>query len=338
MLDIRNLTVRYGREVAVRDFDLTLEDGEIVTLVGPTGCGKTSVLRAVAGLEPPADGEIRIGSLRIDRHRPVPPEKRRTGLVFQDFALFPHLTVEQNVAFRLKDTQAADYWLRRLGLDAYRQVMPETLSGGQKQRVALARSLAHAPALMLLDEPLSNLDAALKAALRWEIRDALKTAGVPALWVTHDREEALSVGDRIGVMRDGCLEQVGTPEACFRDPANRFVAEFLGDAGFLPGRLADGYVETPLGRAAATNGNGQARDVEVMVRPDDLAIRPAAAGNARVVWSRYEGETRLYALHLDIGPTLRVRVNHEIELAPEATVEARISAGHPLTVFPQRPD
>lgn len=336
MLSLDKLTVRYGRNTAVRDLDLQLADGEIVTLVGPTGCGKTTVLRAVAGLEPPSAGCIGIGGLHVDAQHPVPPEKRRTGLVFQDFALFPHLDVLGNVAFRLTDRELAEHWLRLLGLEDYRHAMPETLSGGQKQRVALARSLAHQPALMLLDEPLSNLDAALKASLRWEIRDALKAADVPALWVTHDQGEALSVGDRVGVMRDGELVQLAPPETCFREPATRFVAAFLGEAEFLPAQHSAGALTTPLGPAAASS-NHLPGDVDVLVRPDDLNLEPNAAGNAEITSARYEGETRLYALCLHAGPTVKARVNHEVVLAPGTTVQTHIAANHPLTAFARPP-
>ncbi len=338
MLDVRNLAVRYGNHAAVEDFSLSLADGEIATLVGPTGCGKSSVLRAVAGLEPPAAGEIIIDGMKIDRQHPVPPEKRRTGLVFQDFALFPHLTVEQNVGFRVRDRAHVEHWIARLGLEEHRHAMPATLSGGQKQRVALARSLAHQPALVLLDEPLSNLDAALKASLRWQIRDALKAAGVPAIWVTHDQDEALSVGDRVGVMNAGRLEQVDEPEQCYRAPLTRFVARFLGDGVFIPGRLEERYVRTALGCSAV--GDSGARDerlagdqVDVLVRPHDLDLTPAPDGNARVLWSRYEGETRLYAVRLHEGPELQVRVSHELRLAEGETVRTRISARHPLALF-----
>ena len=338
MLEINNLCVHYGDAAAVRDLSLTLGDNEIVTLVGPTGCGKTSVLRTVAGLIQPSAGEMRIGKLRIDSKRNVPPEKRRVGLVFQDFALFPHLSVADNVAFRLKDRAPAERWIEQLGLAAHRHAMPDTLSGGQKQRVALARALAHAPALLLLDEPLASLDAALKAQLRWEIRQALKAAGVPAIWLTHDQTEALSVGDRMGIMCDGRLEQIGEPDACFRQPASRFVARFLGDAAFLPGELGHTHVHTALGDAPIGDGvPANPARVDVLVRPDDLSLTPSTNGNSRIEWSRYEGETRLYGVRLDTGGELRVRTNHEHHLADGAAVDTRICAGHPLALFAPEP-
>jgi len=335
MLEIRNLSVRYGERVAVDDLSLALGADEILTLVGPTGCGKTTILRVVAGLEAPGAGEIRIGSLRVDRDHPVAPERRRTGLVFQDFALFPHLDVEGNIGFRLRDRRPVDHWLRLLGLEDQRHAMPATLSGGQKQRVALARCLAHAPALVLLDEPLSNLDAALKDSLRWEVRDVLKAAGVPALWVTHDQAEALSVGDRVGVIRAGRLEQLGRPEDCFRRPASRFVAGFLGDAAFLPGRIAGGQVQTALGGRALAPEAPARGEVDVLLRPDDLAVRPARDGNGAVEWVRYEGETRLYGVRLGTGTLVKVRANHELDLERGAPVQAWIRAGHALALFPR---
>ena len=333
MLEIRNLSLRYGDRLAIDDLSLTLGADEILTLVGPTGCGKTTTLRVVAGLETPSAGEIRIGDLRIDRDHAVPPERRRTGLVFQDFALFPHLSVERNIGFRLRDGRAVDHWLRLLGLEDHRHAMPATLSGGQKQRVALARCLAHTPALVLLDEPLSNLDAALKDSLRWEIRDALKAAGVPALWVTHDQAEALSVGDRVGVMRNGRLEQLGTPEACFAAPASRFVARFLGEAVFLPGRIASGAVHTALGHHPLAPGSPARGDVDLLLRPDDVGLCAARDGHGAIEWARYEGEMRLYGVRLGTGSLLKVRVNHELCLERGTSVEAWICASQPLHVF-----
>jgi len=307
-------------------------------LVGPSGCGKTTILHALAGLVPISGGEIRLGHRRIRPGSKVPPEKRDVGMVFQDFALFPHLSVEQNIGFRLADSGPAEHWLRRLHLEPLRRARPQRLSGGQQQRVALARALAHGPSLMLLDEPLSNLDAALKDSLRWEIRDALKAAGVPAIWVTHDQREALSVGDRVGILRDGRLEQIDTPENCYCQPASRFAARFLGEASFLPGRLEQDTVHTRLGAALAAPVDGAAGEVDLLVRPDDLAVAPATdGGNGRIDWERYEGSSRLYAVRLDDGTPVKLRVHHEQRLAAGDRVALAIASTHPLAVFKREP-
>ncbi|MCW8195275.1 ABC transporter ATP-binding protein [Proteobacteria bacterium 005FR1] len=333
MLEVRNLCVRYGQTAVVDDVSLTLGEDEILMLVGPTGCGKTTILRAIAGLVPISAGEIQLGPWQIDPKRNVPPEKRNVGMVFQDFALFPHMSVEQNVGFRLADKSPVDHWLRLLGLEPLRKAMPDSLSGGQKQRVALARSLAHQPALILLDEPLSNLDAALKDSLRWEIRQALKTAGVPAVWVTHDQEEALSVGDRVGILNGGRLEQLDSPEVCFCEPRTRFVARFLGEASFLTGQLEGDVVHTSIGTAPATPVNGAAGQVDLLVRPDDVSMELSSAGNARIDHGRYEGGSRLYAVQMDEGPVMEVRVSHETRLKPGDRVSLRITTTHPLAAF-----
>jgi len=333
MLNVSNLSVKYGSTHVVENLNLALADDEILMLVGPTGCGKTTILQALAGLIPISSGEIQLGGWQSTPGNTVPPEKRNVGMVFQDFALFPHLTVEQNVCFRLKDTALADHWLKLLGLDQFRQAKPARLSGGQKQRVALARTLAHQPAFVLLDEPLSNLDAALKDSLRWEIRAALKTAGIPAIWVTHDQEEALSVGDRVGILNRGRLEQLDTPENCYAEPASRFVARFLGEASFLPGKLAQGQVATSLGPAPGVAINGASGDVDLLLRPDDLSLMPMASGNGVIDWVRYEGSSRLYAVTVDDGSQLKVRVNHEVCAEPGTRVQMAITTTHPLAVF-----
>ncbi|TNE75416.1 MAG: ABC transporter ATP-binding protein [Gammaproteobacteria bacterium] len=338
MLKVNNLSVNYGSTPVVKNLDLALGKDEILMLVGPTGCGKTTILQALAGLIPIAQGDIQYGQWHATPSVTVPPEKRNVGMVFQDFALFPHLTVEQNICFRLTDTAQADHWLNLLGLSALRQAKPSRLSGGQKQRVALARTLAHEPAFVLLDEPLSNLDAALKDSLRWEIRNALKTAGVPAIWVTHDQEEALSVGDRIGVIKGGELQQLATPEACFSKPSSRFVARFLGEASFLPGRLEGSKVSTVLGIAPGTPVNGACGNVDLLVRPDDLSLTPSRQGNGVIEWVRYEGSSRLYAVNLDNGQLanstqLIVRVSHENRVQPGDRVHLAITTTHPLAVF-----
>ena len=335
MLRVSGLTVSYGNTRVVSDFNVSLGNDEVLMLVGPTGCGKTTILQALAGLVPIETGEIRLGQWTATPSLDVPPEKRNVGMVFQDFALFPHLTVEQNVSFRLSNNAQADHWLKLLGLDALRKAKPATLSGGQKQRVALARSLAHEPAFILLDDPLSNLDASLKDDLRWEIRNALKAAGVPAIWVTHDQEEALSVGDRVGVLRAGQLEQIDTPENCFSKPASRFVANFLGEASFFPGTLAydKAVVSTALGDAPATSVNGASGNVDLLLRPDDVSLVADARGNGEVTWVRYEGSARLYAIKHDNGALIKVRCNHENHIEPGQRVCMQITTTHPLAVF-----
>ena len=339
MLKVSHLSVKYGRTTVVHDLALSLHDDEILMLVGPTGCGKTTVLHALAGLVPIASGEISPGTWRATPEQHVPPEKRNVGMVFQDFALFPHLTVEQNIGFRLTDASQVDHWVNMLGLASLRHVKPGTLSGGQKQRVALARTLAHQPAFVLLDEPLSNLDAALKDDLRWEIRGALKAAGIPAIWVTHDQEEALSIGDRIGILRAGKLEQLDTPEVCYSQPANRFVARFLGEASFLDGQLdrETSRVSTALGDAPGFAVNGASGEVSILLRPDDLSLRASDPGNGVISWVRYEGSARLYAVQSDAGELIKVRCNHEIQVRPGERVDLCITTTHPLAVFAREP-
>ena len=332
MLEVSKLCVDYGTTRVIDDVSFALARDEILTLVGPTACGKTTILHAIAGLVPIAAGEIRLDRWQASASAAVPPEQRNTGMVFQDFALFPHLTVLENVGFRLNNNAQADRWLQLLGLDDLRYARPATLSGGQKQRVALARTLAHEPALVLLDEPLSNLDAALKDSLRREIREALKAAGTPAVWVTHDQEEALSVGDRLGVLRQGRLEQLADPESCFSRPASRFVASFLGEASFLPGRADGATVATDLGAvaaAAAVNG-----EVDVLLRPDDLSLASAVdGGNGVIVSAQYEGETWLYRVALDTDIAVQVRTSHENRLEPGSRVIVEVNSGQPLATF-----
>ena len=332
MLEVSKLCVDYGTTRVIDEVSFVLARDEILTLVGPTACGKTTILHAIAGLVPIAAGEIRMDRWQASASAAIPPEKRNVGMVFQDFALFPHLTVLENAGFRLKDRARADHWLRLLGLHDFRHARPATLSGGQKQRVALARTLAHEPALVLLDEPLSNLDAALKDILRREIREALKAAGIPAVWVTHDQEEALSVGDRLGVLHQGRLEQLADPECCFSRPASRFVASFLGEASFLPGRADGATVATGLGTVTATAAaNGE---VDVLLRPDDLSLAQTAGdGNGVIVSAQYEGETWLYRVGLDAGIAVQVRTNHENRLEPGSRVVVKVNTGQPLATF-----
>lgn len=334
MLSVSQLSIDYGNNRVVSDLNFTLGESEILMLVGPTGCGKSTILQALAGLLPISEGEIKVAKWTATPKHTVAPEKRSVGMVFQDFALFPHLTVEQNVCFKLKDTSPADHWLKLLGLDAFRHKKPATLSGGQKQRVALARTLAHQPDFVLLDEPLSNLDAALKDMLRWDIRNALKEAGVPAIWVTHDQEEALSVGDRVGVLKGGKIQQIDTPEQCFSTPNNRFVARFLGEASFIKGTLNNGQALTDIGNVPANGIDCDTGEVEVLLRPDDvLLVQSSIGNNGEVIWVRFEGGSRLCAVKLACETVVTSRVSHEVVVHPGDKVHVSLSTSHPLAAF-----
>ncbi|MAJ38732.1 MULTISPECIES: ABC transporter ATP-binding protein [unclassified Pseudoalteromonas] len=334
MLSVSQLSIDYGSNRVVSDLNISLGENEILMLVGPTGCGKSTILQALAGLIPISEGEINVGKWRATPKRNVPPEKRSVGMVFQDFALFPHLTVEQNICFRLKDTAIADHWIKLLGLNDFRAKKPATLSGGQKQRVALARTLAHQPDFVLLDEPLSNLDAALKDMLRWDIRNALKEAGVPAVWVTHDQEEALSVGDRVGVLQNGKIQQLDSPEQCFSMPNNRFVARFLGEASFIAGQFENGQATTSIGVAPGQGIDCDSGDVDVLLRPDDVQlIQNLNQPNGEVVWVRFEGGSRLCAVKLSCNKLVTSRVSHEVVVNPGDSVHVSIVTTHPLAVY-----
>jgi len=334
MLSVSQLSIDYGSNRVVSDLNLTLGENEILMLVGPTGCGKSTILQALAGLIPISEGEINADKWRATPNKSVPPEKRSVGMVFQDFALFPHLTVEQNICFKLKDHSVADHWINLLGLEEFRAKKPATLSGGQKQRVALARTLAHQPDFVLLDEPLSNLDAALKDMLRWDIRNALKNAGVPAIWVTHDQEEALSVGDRVGVLKGGQIQQIDTPEKCFSTPENRFVARFLGEASFIKGTLNNGQALTDIGTVPAHGVDCAQGNVDVLLRPDDvLLVQSSIGNNGEVIWVRFEGGSRLCAIKLACGTIVTSRVSHELVVHPGDNVHVSLSTSHPLAAF-----
>jgi len=334
MLTINNLSINYGHTSVVENLNLALGADEILMLVGPTGCGKSTILKALAGLIPIAAGEISHQHWQATFKQRVAPEKRNVGMVFQDFALFPHLTVAENIAFRLTNHSQAERWIDTLGLQAFRDVKPSRLSGGQKQRVALARTLAHQPAFILLDEPLSNLDAALKDDLRWEIRSALKAAGIPAIWVTHDQEEALSVGDRIGVLRAGKLEQIDVPERCYNQPVNRFVARFLGETNFISAEIASGknLIVSDVGFEQVVEHSQLSGQVDLLLRPEDLAIQADELGKGKIYSMRYEGSSRLYQVEL-ADKLVKVRTRHDVNLRQGQAVRLAITTTRPVTVF-----
>jgi iron(III) transport system ATP-binding protein len=301
MICCHGVSKRFGAVRAVDDAQLCVEKGEFVALLGPSGCGKTTLLRLVAGFEQPDAGEIQLAGRPVAGVRWVPPERRQVGMVFQDYALFPHLTVAENVAFGLprgeKKTRVPAV-LALVDLCGLGERYPHELSGGQQQRVALARALAPKPELVLLDEPWSNIDPHLRGSMRDELARILRAIHVTVVLVTHDREEAFSLADRIALMRDGAVVQEGTPEQVYTQPATRWAAEFVGAGNFLPGRYADGVVETRVGRFPVSNGNG-AREVDVLIRPELLELEPDPAGEAEVVGREFRGHDVFYRVLLD---------------------------------------
>lgn len=335
---------------AVDDVSLDIEPGSIVALLGPSGCGKTSLLRAIAGLEEPVAGEISIGG-RVVSSRPtaagtskrtwVQPEQRNVGMVFQDGALFPHLTTRQNIAFGLRSLPTklsrresidrVDRLLELVDLVGYGDRMPGTLSGGQQQRVALARSLAPRPKVLLLDEPFSALDTALRVQVRAEVSTILRDIGVTTIFVTHDQDEAFVLGDHVAVMHTGEIEQFGTPDELYRSPESPWVAGFVGEANFIAGSVTSdaagtGSAATPIGVIAIEDhrANQSEHGVQVLVRPEQIALQKWSPDDrhgrgetdgepATVTAVEYYGHDVRYELELDDGTSLAART-HSTEL------------------------
>jgi iron(III) transport system ATP-binding protein len=342
-LIVQHLTKRYAQTLqpAVTDVSFSMENGAILTLVGPSGCGKTTTLRLVAGLERPDGGEICLNRRVVASAGSfVPPERRGVGMVFQDHALFPHLTVYDNVAFGLRGKRPAEVkqgvneMLRLVELEPLARRYPHALSGGERQRVALARALAPRPVLLLMDEPFSSLDSDLRTEMREQVRGLLKAMHATVLFVTHDQEEALYMGDRLAVLHDGRLEQIGTPESIFQASSTRFVAEFMGNSSFLRGEITPDGIRTELGLLRQAVTLPHAARVEVAVRADDVTFHPDPAGNSVIVERMFRGVLNVYRLRLDSGLVLHAFKEHTLVLPVGARVRTTVDAGHPLCVFP----
>jgi iron(III) transport system ATP-binding protein len=321
-LALEHVSHRFDSTAAVDDCTLTVGAGELVCLVGPSGCGKTTLLRVAAGLKPLQQGRVLIGGeVMADGRMSVPPEDRNVGLVFQDYALFPHLTVRGNIAFGLKHLSSADrdeqvaYALDRTGMSGYASIYPHQLSGGQQQRVALARALAPRPRIVLLDEPFSGLDTSLRHLVRDQAAEILRDAGIATLMVTHDPEEAMYLADRIAVMDQGKLRQVGSPDQIYLEPENAFVAAFFGDVNRFAGQVAAGEVRIPLG-PVPTNGHADGQDVEVLIRPEALHLSADNSADSAdgiagsVIATRFLGRSSLIDVRLgdDAGTTVRIHM------------------------------
>ena len=331
-IEVKDLVVRYGRVAAVRGVTFSVAAGEHLTLLGPSGCGKTTTLRAIAGLEPPEAGEIRIGGTVVFASAPrvhVPPERRGLSMVFQSYAIWPHMTVQDNVAYglrvpRMSQTEIAErvrWALELVQMGDLGSRSASKLSGGQQQRVALARAFVFSPSVLLFDEPLSNLDAKLRAEMRIELKELQRRLGITSVYVTHDLEEALAISDRIVVMRDGVIEQVGTPTEIYDLPRNTFVADFVGSANLIRGRHRpdlekDGLtvLETAGGTLVHGSAHGRRVGAEALfsVRTVHLRLwreRPPAAVNvwpARVRRRVFQGDFTQYHVDWD-GRQLVVR-------------------------------
>jgi iron(III) transport system ATP-binding protein len=341
-LEVHQLTRRYpgGGQAAVNGISFALQDGEILALVGPSGCGKTTTLRLIAGLERPDGGKIHInGRIIAAPGLFTPPEQRGLGMIFQDHALFPHLNVFDNVAFGLRCRNRAEArpvvseMLKLVGLAHYAGRFPHALSGGERQRVALARALAPRPVLVLMDEPFSSLDADLRGEVREQVRAILKRMRTTTIFVTHDQEEALFMGDRLAVMQNGQLEQIGSPEQIFHASATRFVAEFMGDSDFLRGEVSAAGILTEAGLLDQQLSLPPGALVEVAMRADDVAFQAQPDGNAVIIERFFRGAFNVYRLRLDSGRVLHAFKPHDELLPVGERVLARLNPGHPLTVF-----
>lgn len=329
---------------AVSHLSLQLAQGELLGLLGPSGCGKTTLLRMIAGFEQPTAGAIYLqDQLVSDRHRLVPPESRHTGMVFQDYALFPHLSIGDNVAFGLKNQK--EKWSRRaihqrvkeilglVGLGGLEKRFPHELSGGQQQRVALARAIAPQPSLILLDEPLSNLDVQVRQRLRYEIRRILKATHTAGIFVTHDQEEALAISDRIGVMSHGHLDQLGTPEEIYGRPASRFVAEFVTHANFLPAQKQGNQWQTEIGPFAVEEVAGETDQGELMLREEEIHLEPNEESDVVIQARQFLGREYRYCLQTHSGRRLHARTHASVQLEVGAKVQLDLGRSKPQ-IFP----
>ncbi|SEP30979.1 ABC transporter ATP-binding protein [Nitrosovibrio sp. Nv6] len=320
LLELRNIRHAYGLQRVVNDLSLILKKGAIGCLLGPSGCGKTTVLRCIAGFESVSAGAILLNGVMISNASfCLPPEQRHIGMVFQDYALFPHLTVQANIGFglhRMQKTERAGRiaeMLQTVGLTDVSEKYPHQLSGGQQQRVALARALAPRPDLLLLDEPFSNLDVTLRGRLSVEVREILKSQNATAILVTHDQDEAFAIADEIGVMHLGEIQQWDTAYNLYHKPANRFVANFIGQGVFLPGKMLDpSHVEIELGTLAGVIPHQCIQDcqlcregnsVDVLIRPDDIVHDDDSPLRAAVINKAFRGADIMYTLRLPGGST-----------------------------------
>ncbi len=348
VLVCRHLTKHFASMAApaIDKVSFDLNEGDLLGLLGPSGCGKTTLLRLVAGFETPETGEIDLARQRVcQQGLHLPPERRQVGVVFQDYALFPHLNVVENVAFGLKQLsqrgQLPNLQIQKLaaevialvGLEGMERRYPHELSGGQQQRVALARALAPRPPLILLDEPFSNLDVQVRLYLRQEVRDILKNVGASGIFVTHDQEEALAIADKVAVMQSGQIEQLDTPERIYQNPASRFIAEFVTQANFVAAVRKERGWETALGWVESLADAGDSDDLlksqsgELMICQEDIEMKVDEAGEFLVRGRQFLGREYQYSLLMPSQQILRVRSPVSQRLSVGTRVQVKIKLG-----------
>jgi iron(III) transport system ATP-binding protein len=338
LLETKNLSCGYGGVPVVQDVSFALRNGDIGCLLGPSGCGKSTILRALAGFLPVTDGEIRLQSHAISlAGKTLAPEKRKIGMVFQDYALFPHLNIADNVGFGLQKFSRAERHqkvaslLDLVHLQDLANHYPHELSGGQQQRVALARALAPEPTLILLDEPFSNLDTDLRRRLSLDVRQILKTLGISAILVTHDQQEAFAMCDQVAVLRDGKIQQWDIPYNLYHEPANRFVASFVGQGGFIPGTaLGPDAIDSELG---VIQGNRAYKWpagtlVDVLIRPDDIVHDPQSSLHAEVIEKTFAGTSTLYRFRCSRSTEFEALFRSHQDFQLGETVPVRVEADH----------
>jgi iron(III) transport system ATP-binding protein len=328
---------RFGDVPVLHGVSVAVEPGAVLALLGPSGCGKTTLLRILAGLERPDAGTVTIGDRDVTT---VPPERRRVGMVFQDWALFPHMTVARNVGYGIGRHEAdradrVEAALGMVGLTGLGDRLPGTLSGGQQQRVALARALAPRPAVLLLDEPFSNLDTALRVQVRSEVHALLADLDITSVFVTHDQDEAFVLGDHVAVMAEGRIVQHAEPAELYARPATPWVAGFVGDANLVDGTAAGDKADTALGAVplAMPAGAGGPVAVQVLVRPESVSIEPAPGAGAVVQQVEYHGRDTLYAVRLPSGASVRAR-RQGTPVASRGERVAVTYAGPPTVAYP----
>ncbi|MCG7997695.1 MAG: ABC transporter ATP-binding protein [Candidatus Thiodiazotropha taylori] len=342
-LNVKHASVKYGRQTVVDDVSFELERGVIGCLLGPSGCGKTSLLRAIAGFEPLTKGEILLHGRCVSRPgETLAPEKRRVGMVFQDFALYPHLNIEDNIAFGLRGQSQAQRrervksLLTLVGLSGTQKKYPHQLSGGQQQRVALVRAMAPQPDILLLDEPFSGLDVELREQLAREVRDILKREEVTAILVTHDQLEAFALADAIGVLGDGRLRQWDNGYSLYHRPNDRFVADFIGQGAMIPGEVTqDGDIKSALGKIHGefVKQPAAGEKVELLIRPDDVVHDDESDFKLRIVDKVFQGAEYLYTLALEDGTELLCLVQSHHDHDVGEMIGVRLYVDH-LVAFP----